>query len=69
MAVSSYTDGINVFCSYVWFIPSILLKKHCSMNKDSSNIKKKTTKLIKQFQEHMLLLEGGDKTKHTTFDC
>ena len=39
------------------------------MKKDSSNIKKKTTKLIKQFQEYMLLLEGGDKSKHTPFDC
>ena len=39
------------------------------MENDSSNIKKKTTQLIKQFQEYMLLLEGGDKSKHTTFDC
>lgn len=39
------------------------------MNKDSSNIKKKITKLTKEYEEHMLLLEGGDKSKHTTFDC
>lgn len=39
------------------------------MKQDSSNIKKKTIKLIKEFQEYMLLLEGGDKSKHTTFDC
>lgn len=69
MAVSSYTDGINVFCSYVWFIPSILLKKHCSMKDDTTKKTKKITQLTKEYEEHMLLLEGGDKTKHTTFDC
>ena len=39
------------------------------MKQYSSKIKQKTTKLVKQFQEYMLLLEGGDKSKHTTFDC
>lgn len=39
------------------------------MKQDSSNIKKKTTQLTKEYEEHMLLLEGGDKSKHTTFDC
>ena len=39
------------------------------MKQDSSNIKKKTTQLTKEYEEHMLLLEGGDNTKHTTFDC
>ena len=39
------------------------------MNKYSSKIKKKITQLTKEYEEHMLLLEGGDKTKHTTFDC
>ena len=34
-----------------------------------NDIKKKTTKLIKEFQEYMLLLEGGDKRKKITFDC
>ena len=36
------------------------------MKKD---IKKKTTKLIKEFQELMLILEGGNKRKNITFDC
>ena len=35
----------------------------------NNKTKKITRKLIKQFQELMLILEGGDKTKHTTFDC
>lgn len=39
------------------------------MNKDSSNKNKKTTQLTKEYEEHMLLLEGGDKTKKITFDC
>ena len=40
------------------------------MKKDTTNKTKKITrKLIKQFQDYILLLEGGDKTKHTTFDC
>ena len=36
---------------------------------DNSSKNKKITKLTKEFQDYMLLLEGGDKTKHTTFDC
>lgn len=40
------------------------------MKKDTTNKTKKITrKVLKQFQELMLLLEGGDKRKHTTFDC
>ena len=27
------------------------------------------SQVSKEYQEYMLLLEGGDKTKHTTFDC
>ena len=36
---------------------------------DNSSKNKKITKLTKEYQEHFLLLEGGDKSKHTTFDC
>ena len=36
---------------------------------DDSNNKKKITQLTKEYEEHFLILEGGDKTKHTTFDC
>lgn len=39
------------------------------MENDSSNNKKKIAHLTKEYEEHMLLLEGGDKRKHTTFDC
>ena len=28
-----------------------------------------TRKLLKQFQELMLILEGGNKRKNITFDC
>ena len=70
MAVIASTDGINVFCSYVFRLTRPFFKKNiASMKQDSSNIKKKTTQLTKEYEEHMLLLEGGDKTKHTTFDC
>lgn len=34
-----------------------------------NNIKKKTRKLIKEFQDLMLILEGGNKQKNITFDC
>lgn len=34
-----------------------------------NKIKKKTTQLVKQFQELMLILEGGNKQKNITFDC
>ena len=37
------------------------------MKQDSSN--KKTTQLTKEYEEHFLLLEGGDKQKNITFDC
>ena len=39
------------------------------MKDDTTNKTKKITQLTKEYEEHMLLLEGGDKTKHTTFDC
>ena len=39
------------------------------MDKDDSNNKKNKVKLTKEYQEHMLLLEGGDKRKKITFDC
>ena len=38
--------------------------------KDTNDNKKTITrKLIKDFQELMLILEGGNKQKNITFDC
>ena len=40
------------------------------MKKDTTNKTKKITrKLIKDFQDLMLILEGGNKQKNITFDC
>ena len=43
--------------------------KHCSMKDTNDNKKTITRKLIKDFQELMLILEGGNKQKNITFDC
>ena len=45
------------------------LQQIASMKDDTTKKTKKITQLTKEYEEHMLLLEGGDKTKHTTFDC
>ena len=61
----------NNYCIFVSDLTTLLNNSstNCSMEKDSSNKNKKTTQLTKEYEEHMLLLEGGDKSKHTTFDC
>ena len=60
----------KIICIFVSDLRTIVNSStNCLMDKDDSNNKKNKVKLTKEYEEHFLLLEGGDKTKHTTFDC
>lgn len=57
----------NIYCIFVSDLTTLVNSStNCSMEKDD---KKKITQLTKEYQELMLILEGGDKTKKITFDC